>query len=223
MSGQVAGSVHTLFGADLPTEVLPNVVDREEIRRMAASFAPEKPKKVTFVAVGRLTTQKGFDRLIAASSILKRAGYDFSVQILGEGEQRPLLEEMIRREGLQDTVQLLGFLENPYPYLWQADALVCSSLYEGISTAVTEALILGTPVITTPCAGVEELFGGRSCGVITEDNGTGIAAGMEQLLKEPSRRSLWAAEAVVRGEKISCAAAVTQTEAFFLRCLQERK
>ena len=52
----------------------------------------------------------------------------------------------------------------------QSDLFVCSSISEGYSTAVTEALILGLPVVTTDCSGMNELLQGEKYGIITENS-----------------------------------------------------
>lgn len=60
---------------------------------------------------------------------------------------------------LTDTFTFLGYRDNPYKYVKKADLYVCSSRREGFSTAVTEALIVGTPVVSTNCSGAYELLG----------------------------------------------------------------
>lgn len=78
---------------------------------------------------------------------------------MGEGTDREKLEQYIKQHHLETCVRLSGFHTNPYPYLAKADLFVCSSRAEGYSTVITEALILGLPIITTRCAGMQELLG----------------------------------------------------------------
>jgi len=71
--------------------------------------------------------------------------------ILGEGEDKFKLRILIEKYGIEECVQLLGFINNPYPYLKRADAFVLSSKWEGFPNALLEALACGTPVVATDC------------------------------------------------------------------------
>ena len=137
-----------------------------------------------FVTIGRLVDQKGYDRLLRVVNELKDQ-YKFCIRILGEGTNRKQLEEYIRKHQLEDYVKLLGFKDNPYPYVKAADAFICSSRSEGFSTVATEAMILQKPIFTTDCAGMKELFGGYQCGIICENSEDALKDMLEEvLLKE---------------------------------------
>ena len=71
--------------------------------------------------------------------------------ILGEGGDRPALEELVRELGLQDIVDLPGFVGNPYAYMARASLFVLSSRWEGMPTVLIEALCLGKRVVATDC------------------------------------------------------------------------
>lgn len=160
--------------------------------------------------------QKGFDRLLDACSLLKSVHPNFHLQILGEGPERASLEAQITSLGLEHHVSLLGFRDNPYPYIKSADCIVCASRYEGFSTVITESLILGKPVVTTPCSGMDELLGNSEFGLITEDSVNGIYRGMKALLENSELRSHYAQAAASRGKQFSKEATVSQTQQFFL-------
>lgn len=137
-----------------------------------------------FVTIGRLVDQKGYDRLLHVVNELK-GQYKFCIRILGEGTDRKQLEEYIKKHQLDDYVKLLGFKDNPYPYVKAADAFICSSRSEGFSTVATEAMILQKPIFTTDCAGMKELFGGYKCGIICENSEDALKDMLEEvLLKE---------------------------------------
>jgi glycosyltransferase involved in cell wall biosynthesis len=111
-------------------------------------FLEKEPPVV--LAIGRLTQQKGFDILIQAfAQVRKRC--DARLVILGEGEERTSLNNLIRDLNLQEHVRLPGFVTNPYPYLANADLFVLSSRWEGLPTVLVEALYCGAPIIATDC------------------------------------------------------------------------
>lgn len=104
------------------------------------------------LAIGRLTDQKAFDVLIRAFSFVRKIR-SVRLMILGEGENRLALEDLIRQLGLEQDVTLMGFVQNPYPFIAHASLFVLSSRWEGLPTVLVEALRLGTPVIATDCPG----------------------------------------------------------------------
>ncbi len=111
-------------------------------------FGPGQPPVI--LAVGRLTAQKDFPSLIKAFAQVQK---DRSARllILGEGEERQPLESLIDQLGLRGTVQLPGFIINPYPYMAQARAFVLSSSWEGLPGVLIEAMFCGTRLIATDC------------------------------------------------------------------------
>ena len=216
VSQSVQESFRKLYCDRFSCSVLYNVNDEAEILRKADAFTPEGSHVPTLCAVGRLTAQKGFDLLIDACAGLQ---IPYRLQIIGEGPERQNLEAQIARAGLGDRIQLLGWQENPYPYIKNADLMVCSSRYEGLSTVVTEALILGRPVVTTPCNGMAELLGNSEYGIITDD----LRDGLTRMLSEPGLREHYAAMAARRGRDFQKEALVRKTEEFFLSILEGRK
>lgn len=223
VSKNVKDSFVRQFGPEPEAVVLYNVNDEADILEKAGAFDAPRSDGANLVAVGRLTRQKGFDRLIDACAVLKREGYRFCLRILGEGPERDNLEARIRETGLQEYVQLLGFRGNPYPYLKGADLVVCASRYEGFSTVVTEALILGKPVVTTPCTGMDELLGDSEYGLITEDSVQGISSGIRRMLDEPETLARYAGAAGLRGRTFMKETVLARTEQALTDALRRKK
>ncbi|QTP55242.1 glycosyltransferase [Billgrantia sulfidoxydans] len=136
-----------------------NPIDVDKIRSFSHEPIDDVPQNF-LLFVGRLDLRaKRFDRLLRAYRGSKVA---FPLIIVGEGEGRAEIVNMIRDFELQDSVFLLGYRENPYPYMKRATALLLSSDYEGFSLVLAEALACGTPVISTNCpSGPEEILAGR--------------------------------------------------------------
>ncbi|WNZ44599.1 glycosyltransferase [Leptolyngbya boryana CZ1] len=111
-------------------------------------FQPGEPPVI--LGVGRLVSQKDFFTLIEAFAQV-RATRPARLMILGEGEQRALLEERIRQLGLEQDVALPGFVENPYAYMAASAVFVLSSKFEGFGNVVAEALACGVPIVATDC------------------------------------------------------------------------
>lgn len=225
VSEQVMTSFRSMFGEELQSLVLYNTVDDVEIREKANASGVKIPKQDRPVAatVGRMYHQKGYDRLLEAHHKLLQDGILYDLWILGEGPERGMLEKMVQDYGMEETVHFLGFQHNPYPFMKEADLIVCSSRYEGFSTVITEALILGKPVVTTLCSGMRELLGDSQYGLITEDSVEGIYSGMKKMLEDTSLRESYAQAAIQRGKAFSKAERIAETENFFRHTLEEKQ
>lgn len=160
VSENVQEAFSAKFGLTERVHVAYNMLDEQAIRRRKDEPVDDIPKgEFLMVSVGSLIPRKGFERLIHVCGLLKSRGYHFHLLILGKGELYEDLAEQVIDEHLQDSVQLLGFRDNPYPYMAAADLYVCPSYVEGFSTVVSEAVVLETPVVTTDCSGMREILG----------------------------------------------------------------
>ena len=142
--------------------------------------------KFIVTTIGRLEPQKSYDRLLIVHKKLIELGYNYELWIIGEGSEKEKLENYILENNLKNSVKLLGFKKNPYKYLAKSNLFVCSSLSEGFSTVATEATILGIPIVTTNCSGMEELLGNSEYGIITENSIDGLYNGLLKILKDKS-------------------------------------
>ena len=208
-----------LFQNRFDSTVLYNVIDDAAIREKARQPLPEGTEKrgFTVLSVGRLTAQKRFIRLLQAHRQLLDEGLRHDLRILGEGPERPMLEEYVAENHLQDTVIMPGFIENPYPFLREADLLACSSIFEGYSTFLTEGVILGKPIVTTEVSGARELLGDSEYGLITANDDEAFYRGLKQMLSDASLRERYARNARIRGDEFSAERLTETAEAFFAR------
>ena len=145
--------------------VLPNPVDENVLRGSAAVVRRAPGQGRRFVCVGRLTEQKGYDRLLEDFAKLPP---DSQLTIFGEGELQAVLEVQIERLNLKGRVALAGFEPLPAPWLAGADALLLPSRWEGLPNVALEALSCGTPVIAAPEAGgIDEIAVQAPRGTVT--------------------------------------------------------
>ena len=212
-----------LFGRTKDTFVLYNTIDDSAIKQNAELIQPGFPGKsrLTAVAVGRLAPEKQYDMLLRVHKCLLEEGLLHDLWIVGEGSERGKLETFISQNQMEDSVKLLGFQTNPYPYMLLADFLICSSRYEGLSTFVTEGLILGKPIITTDCSGMRELLGNSEAGLIVGNSEAAFLEGMRYMLKTPSIRSAYAKRAEQRADMFSAVRITQKTERFFIKITED--
>ena len=140
------------------TEVFHNILNKEEIVRRAEEGEgfTDGFTGMRLLSVGRLTAQKAFEVSVDAMKRLKDAGKNVRWYVLGEGDQRKKLQEQIDALGLTEDFILYGAVNNPYPFMKQADIYVHASRFEGKSIAIQEAQILGKPMVVSDCSGNRE-------------------------------------------------------------------
>ncbi|CAN5899719.1 glycosyltransferase [soil metagenome] len=147
---------------------------------------PEDEQKpfVKFISVGRLSPEKGFDRLIRAVSLLK-IPYQFT--IIGEGRMRPILEQTISDLSLQQQVILAGRKTMPFSEVTGVDLFLMGSHYEGFPNAMLEATALGIPVVAFNApGGIAELLVNKQNGILVEGNEEAVfATAIQQALDHP--------------------------------------
>ena len=130
----------------------------------------EKSNKV-ILAIGRLTHQKNFPFLITAFKKINEKYPEYILQILGDGEQKSELVELINKLNLEGKVTLLGFQKNVYKYLINSDCFVLSSLWEDPGFVLLEAGLSNTIVISSNCNnGPEEILENGKNGFLFQNN-----------------------------------------------------
>lgn len=226
----VAQTVKSIYEETFPGivrngRVVYNVVETDKIRRLAEEVIDDvnfQKNCINMISVGRMVEQKAFDRLIR---IVKKLVFldrlPVHLFLLGQGILKEKLELLVKENDLEQNITFLGYKENPYKYVKKSDVFVCSSLHEGFSTAVTEALIVGTPVITTECSGMKELLGNnQDYGVVTENDEESLYLGLKELLLYPEKLKFYKEKAKDRGETFNVKNRIKEIDDFFEEILR---
>lgn len=173
--------------------VIRNPVITPRLAEQAAEPPPhawlrDAPEPV-LIGMGRLTRQKGFDTLLRAFAALQ-AAQPSRLILLGEAphaEDRERLQALARELGVSERVLFAGFQSNPYAWLARADLFVLSSAWEGSPNALTEALALGIPCVSTDCpSGPSEILAGGAYGpLVAVGDHAAMARAMAAMLRAP--------------------------------------
>ncbi|WP_171777594.1 glycosyltransferase [Priestia megaterium] len=136
-------------------EIIYNPVDIERISKLREEVLEERHQTIyknpTIITVGRLTYQKGQWHLIRAFKKVVEKIPNAQLIILGTGSLEKELKTLINDLGLSKNVHLIGFQENPFKFIYNADLFVLPSLFEGLGNVILEAMACGTPIISTDC------------------------------------------------------------------------
>lgn len=200
-------------------EVLYNVNETDKI--MALSEEPVDEKGLfddgvpTISFIGKVIREKGIYRLADIHKRLNEENIPHRFLIMGVGEDSEPVKAILKENGSEKDFVFLGFQKNPYKYLAKSDMFVCASFAEGFSTATTEALILGLPVVVADCSGMNEMLCGNEYGIITENNDDALYEGLKKMLTDSELREDYARKAAVRGKDFLTEKSIERIEKFF--------
>jgi glycosyltransferase involved in cell wall biosynthesis len=189
-SSELARDYERVLGREVDT--IPNGIEFSKLEELQKEPVPEplfsSKKRPIIIAAGRLVPQKNYSLLLRAMpAVVERVPCD--LVILGEGDQRRGLEQLVRELSLVSFVHLLGHRSNVYRYFRRSDLFVLTSNYEGMPNALIEAIACGLPVIATRCkTGPAEILCDGSAGeLIPVGNEVALANAIVSALQD--RRS----------------------------------
>lgn len=191
---------------DKPCAVFYNTIESDKVLKLSEEDIELNLDKghCNIVTTGTIKEVKGYDRLLRIIKRLKDASVPVRMHFLGKGPLEDELKQYVNDNGLNDCVSFLGYQTNPYKYVAKMDLFVCSSYSEGFSTAVTESLIVGTPVVTTLCSGMTELLGENDeYGIVTENNEDALFEGIKHILTTDNLLKGYSIKAKERGSFFS--------------------
>jgi len=174
------------------TVVIENITSPDYIRKMAKEDVSgeinDNDRDIKLVTVARLAFAKGIDDAVRACRVLLDQGYKVKWYVVGYGCEEACIRDLIRNLGLEDKFILLGKKLNPYPYIKACDIYVQPSRYEGKAVTVTEAQVLGKPVLITNYPTAASQVRDGFDGIITEQGVDGIVKGIKLLIDNPGMR-----------------------------------
>lgn len=190
VSGDVKASFDEMFPAlREKSSVFRNLVPEQKIKTMATETSPFEDNFSGFrlLTVGRLSALKGQDRIPVVAKRLAALNIPFRWYLVGEGEHRPELENLISEHEVGNYVKLLGNQMNPYSFLKHCDLYVQTSHTEGCSVVMHEAKIFEKPIVTTDVASAHVLISNHEDGVIMPNNEEGLFEGIKEMLLSPEK------------------------------------
>ena len=164
-----------------------NILDIDQIHRLCevppdSAIEAFMEGRRCIISSGRLVDQKGLNNLLKAFSILAEEDSDIRLILIGEGELREKIEQLVYDLHLHNKVLLPGFQDNPFRYIARADVFALSSFYEGFPNSLVEAMACGTPVVACDCpSGPAE--------ILCVDSSKGLAVGQGGVIVPPFEKA----------------------------------
>lgn len=173
-----------MYGFEDKVEVIHNSIDLEEIQVKAK-------EKINItgeycLTIGRLIPEKGYERLINQFSKYTKINNKLKLVIIGDGWMKEHLNKLIIERKMEKNIIMIPFDENPYKYIKNCKFFICSSIIEGYSLVVAEALCLNKAIITTDCKGVRSVVDNGRYGIIVENSDEGIYKGLIDINRNKS-------------------------------------
>ena len=178
------------------TDIIGNPIDKERILSMGEG---NQDIKYDLLFVGRLVEQKAPGFFIEIVKMITKKGLDVHCAMLGTGELEGECQKQIKKENLQNNIEMLGFQKNPYQYMKKSKILCMTSQWEGYGLVAAEANILGIPVLSTKTGGVTEIFGIDAEELC--DNLEEFTEKIEMLLSDPKQYQRWQENAKKRSKE----------------------
>ena len=194
--------------------VLYNPINREKILKLSNEKIDDikLSSKFRLISVGRLSEQKGYDRLLRVFKKLKSDGLDIELILVVNGDKYNELNEYIVENKLEKDVTLLGFKENPYKYVRASDLFVCSSISEGFSLVIGEAMAIGIPVVSVDCPGPNEVLDFGKYGELVNNNEGDLYNGIKEMINNKVLYEKYKNKANERGKMFSINKFINEVE-----------
>jgi glycosyltransferase involved in cell wall biosynthesis len=173
------------------------------------------------MTMGRLSKQKGFPYLLRAFKIV-REKIKSRLVVLGEGELKNELENLAKNLNISNDVSFIGFKSNPYKYLSRANLFVLSSLWEGFPNSLVEAMVCGTPVISTNCSsGPKEIITSGVNGLLVPtENTEELAKAILEVLTNKKLSKMIAGGAIEKAKEFDVKKIIPEYENLFINILK---
>ena len=183
--------------------VLYNPINREKILKLSNEKIDDikHSNKFKLISVGRLSKEKGYDRLLRVVKKLVNEQIGCELLIIGSGKEYDKLNSYIKNNNLEYNIKIVGYKENPYKYVKSSDLFVCSSLSEGYSLVIAESLVLGIPVVSTKCSGPIEILRNGENGLLVENSEEGLYKGLKEIINSNELYINYKNRAVKEGTK----------------------
>jgi len=173
-------------------DIVPNGIDTDFFRPLE-SVEDRQPGPPRILFVGRFDPRNGLGTLLDAARILQDQGFEFEVQVVGDGPARPLYERHAKRIGIWDRIRWLGLLNEERPELYrQATVLAAPCTLASFGVVLLEAFASGIPLVCADNIGFRQVIRDGAPGeFVPGDDPEALAAGLRKVLTDPALREAW--------------------------------
>lgn len=179
---------------------------------------PGKDESYTLLSVGRISYQKNYQALIKAFAQINKECPEWTLNVVGGGEQSAEIQNLITQHNLNDKVILTGESDNVEKYYLNSHLFCLPSRWEGFPNALAEAMSYGLPSVGyEECSGVRDLIENEQNGLLADGNGDieTLASALKTLMKDHKRREEMGTYAIASMQPYKPEKIFDQWESFF--------
>ncbi|WP_077623687.1 glycosyltransferase [Sediminibacillus massiliensis] len=187
VSNVVSNNYKKYINFDKELKVIYNPIDTALIKKLSKETVTDLENNESIFRIcfiGRLSEEKQVGMLIDSVVRLHTDYSNIELIIVGDGHQFSDIENKISNSHANGFIKLLGYKDNPYPYIYKSSLLICCSKTESFCLVVAESLLLGTPVLSTKCGGPEEILENGKYGMLVDNDSESLLKGIEKMLKD---------------------------------------
>lgn len=189
---EIFESIAHTYNYEPKTIVIPDMIDTTVVNRLGKeSIVDFDGDFLKILTVGRLAEAKNITLAIEVCSRLIKNNFNLKWYVIGEGPKEQDLRGKIKKKGLQDHFILLGFRDNPYPYIRKCDIYVQPSSFEGLGISVIEAKLFRKPIIITKFSTSKYLIEPLKNGIISETSADSLYECLVNLIQDEKMRKVF--------------------------------
>lgn len=204
-------------------KLIPNAIDEDRLLKISRKRNLKTVHRAPVIGnIGNLNVQKGHIYLIEAMKKVRDTFPLATLEIIGDGEEKDILKDQIKRLDLGKNVTLYGYRHDIDRFMQGWDVFVSSSIAETFGIVILEAMQAGVPIVATKVGGVPDIITNQKNGILVESqNADAIAEGIIQVLKHPPLAAKLRREAYSRVREFSWKIVITELEKEYLKLFKE--
>lgn len=201
LSNEIRRSIQEVYG--LPKNKIPAIYNGIDLSKCIPKETYGIKECYTFLHIGRFMKVKNHETLIRAFAKIAALHENVKLQLIGEGELRPQIEELVKSLKIENKVEFLGLQANVYPFLHGADTFCLPSKYEGIPMTLIEAMGTGVPIISSAVGGIPDMLRDERDALLVLPDMESVANSMERLYSDCALRERLGVAAEKRSKDFS--------------------
>lgn len=186
LSKEVQKTIHEVYG--LPTQRIPVIFNGIDLSKCIVKKKYKRNKDFNIIHVGRFMDVKNHGLLIKCFAQFVKLHPDARLQLLGDGERREEIVQLVKELDITDFVEFAGLQSNVYPWLHNADLFILPSKFEGMPMTLIEAMGTGLPIVASNVGGIPDMLTSKKDALLIEPNEKDIIEALEFLYSNEGKR-----------------------------------
>lgn len=201
LSEEIQRTIQEVYG--LPDNRIPVVFNGIDLSRCIVKESYARKDTFTVLHIGRFMDVKNHELLLRSFARFKGQHSDARLQLLGDGELKENMMQLVGQLNIADAVEFAGLQSNVYPWLHNADVFILPSKFEGMPMTLIEAMGTGLPIIASNVGGIPDMLSSQMEALLIEPKEEKIIEALEIVYSDAKKREYWGRNALQRSSLFS--------------------